>query len=50
LPVNKSGENTYNESLSAINTYATRWDTTQGLDMDQQIQQMKQDLQTIWNK
>ena len=50
LPVNKSGENTYNESVSQINTYATRWDTTQGLDMNQQIDQMKQDLQTIWNK
>jgi multiple sugar transport system substrate-binding protein len=50
LPVNKSGENTYNESVSAINTYATRWDTTAGLDIDQQIQQMQQDLQAIWNK
>ena len=50
LPLNKSGENTYNESVSQINTYATRWDTTQGLDMSQQIQQMQQDLQTIWNK
>ncbi len=50
LPTNQSGENTYNESVSAINTYATRWDTTSGLDMDQQIQQMQQDLQGIWNK
>jgi len=50
LPFNKSGENTYNESLSAINTYATRWDTTQGLDMDAQITQMQADLQAIWDK
>jgi multiple sugar transport system substrate-binding protein len=50
LPFNKSGENTYNESLSAINTYATRWDTTQGLDLDSQITQMQADLQAIWNK
>jgi len=50
LPLSKSGDNTYNESVAQINTYATRWDTTQGLDMDQQIQQMQQDLQTIWNK
>ena len=50
LPLNKSGENTYNESVSQINTYATRWDTTPSLDMGQQIQQMQQDLQTIWNK
>ncbi len=50
LPVNQSGDNTYNESVSAINTYATRWDTQSGLDMDAQIAQMRQDLQTIWNK
>jgi multiple sugar transport system substrate-binding protein len=50
LPFNKSGENTYNESLSAINTYATRWDTTQGLDLDSQITQMQADLQAIWDK
>ena len=50
LPTNQSGENTYNESVSAINTYATRWDTQSGLDMNAQIGQMKQDLQTIWNK
>jgi multiple sugar transport system substrate-binding protein len=50
LPLNNSGENTYNESLSAINTYATRWDTQSGLDMDAQIASLRQDLQTIWNK
>jgi multiple sugar transport system substrate-binding protein len=50
LPFTSSGENTYNESLSTINTYATRWDTTQGLDMDAQITSLKQDLQTIWSK
>jgi len=50
LPTNKSGENTYNESVAQINTYATRWDTTPGLDIAKQIDQMKQDLQTIWNK
>ena len=49
-PSTQSGENTYNESVSAINTYATRWDTTQGLDMDSQIAQMQADLQAIWNK
>jgi multiple sugar transport system substrate-binding protein len=50
LPTNKSGENTYNESVSAISTYATRWYSQAGLDIDQQVSQMKQDLQTIWNK
>jgi multiple sugar transport system substrate-binding protein len=50
LPTNKSGENTYNESVSTISTYATRWDTQAGLDMDQQIHQLQQDLQTVWSK
>jgi multiple sugar transport system substrate-binding protein len=50
LPTNKSGENTYNESVAAITTYGTRWDTTSGLDLDQQISQMQTDLQGIWNK
>ena len=30
LPFNTSGENTTTSPLSAINTYATRWDTTPG--------------------
>src|SRR3954451_15394916 len=50
LPFTSSGENTYNESVQAINTYATRWDTTQGLNMDDQIAAMQADLQKIWNK
>jgi multiple sugar transport system substrate-binding protein len=50
LPNNTEGDNTYNESVAAINTYATRWDTTQGLNMDDQISAMQSDLQKIWNK
>jgi multiple sugar transport system substrate-binding protein len=50
LPINKSGENTYNESVAAITTYATRWDTQGGLDMDTEIANLTRDLQAIWDK
>jgi multiple sugar transport system substrate-binding protein len=50
LPFTSSGENTYNESLATLTTYATRWDTAPDLDMDAQIESLRQDLQTIWDK
>ena len=50
LPFNKSGENTYNESVAAITTAATRWDTQSGLNMDTEIANLQSALQTIWNK
>ena len=50
LPLNRSGENSYNESVSKITTYATRWDTTPGLDMNAEIANLQRDLQAIWDK
>lgn len=50
LPLNKSGDNTYNESVSKIVLYATRWDTTPGLDMNTEITNLQRDLQAIWDK
>ena len=50
LPFNKEGENTYNESVAAITTAATRWDTQSGLNMDTEIANLQSDLQAIWNK
>jgi multiple sugar transport system substrate-binding protein len=50
LPFNKSGENTYNESVAAITTAATRWDTQSGLDMDAEIANLQSTLQGIWDK
>ena len=48
--VSTSGENSYNESVSKITTYATRWDTTPGLDMNAEIANLQRDLQAIWDK
>ena len=50
LPFNKSGENTYNESVAAITTAATRWDTQTGLDMNSEITNLQSTLQAIWDK
>jgi multiple sugar transport system substrate-binding protein len=50
LPFTASGDNTYNESLSTLTTYATRWDTTRDLNMDDQITSLTGDLQKIWDK
>lgn len=40
----------YNESLDLINTYGTRWESTPGLNMDEQISKLKSELQAIWDK
>ncbi len=43
----------YNESLGLVGSggkYLTRWGTTPGLDMDKEIQSLKDELQGIWNK
>ena len=50
LPFNKEGENTYNESVAAITTAATRWDTQSGLNMDTEITNLQNALQAIWDK
>jgi multiple sugar transport system substrate-binding protein len=40
----------YNQSLDTFNKYLTRWTSTQGLNMDQEIAALQSDLQTIWDK
>jgi multiple sugar transport system substrate-binding protein len=40
----------YNESLDLINTYGTRWQSDDGLNMDDQINSLQSELQAIWNK
>jgi multiple sugar transport system substrate-binding protein len=39
----------YNETLKILNTYMSKWTTTPGLDLDQEIQKLQQEIQTTWN-
>jgi multiple sugar transport system substrate-binding protein len=40
----------YNESLDILTRYQTRWTSTPGLDMDQEIAALKSELQAVWDK
>jgi multiple sugar transport system substrate-binding protein len=40
----------YNESLKLLQTYLTRWTSTKGLDIDQQLTTLLTELQKIWDK
>jgi hypothetical protein len=40
----------YNQSLDTFNKYLTRWTSTSGLNMDQEIATLQKDLQAIWDK
>ena len=40
----------YNESVDILTRYQTRWTSTPGLDMDQEIAQLTADLQAVWDK
>lgn len=40
----------YNETLSTLTTYRSRWDTTPGLDMDAQFAALKSEIQGIWDR
>ena len=40
----------YNKSLDLLQTKLTRWTSTPGLDMDQEISNLKTQLQAIWDK
>jgi multiple sugar transport system substrate-binding protein len=40
----------YNESVALLTKYQTRWTSTPGLDMDQEITRLTADLQAIWDK
>jgi ABC-type sugar transport system, periplasmic component len=39
----------YNKSLKILETYRSRWFTTPGLDMDQQIEALRAELQAAWD-
>jgi multiple sugar transport system substrate-binding protein len=40
----------YNQTLDLLNTFGTRWQATPGLDLDQEIADLKTQLQAIWNQ
>lgn len=40
----------YNQSLDLINTFGTKWQATPGLNLDQEIQDMKTQLQATFDK
>jgi multiple sugar transport system substrate-binding protein len=39
----------YNETLKILNTYLSKWTTTPGLDMDQEITKLQNEIQATWN-
>ena len=39
----------YNQTLDLINTYGTKWQTTEGLNLDTEIESMRKEMQTIWD-
>jgi multiple sugar transport system substrate-binding protein len=40
----------YNETLTILSKYLTKWGTTAGLNMDSEITKLQQEIQTAWNK
>ena len=40
----------YNETLTILGKYLTKWGTTAGLDMDAEITKLQQDIQAAWDK
>ena len=40
----------YNESVAVLTKYQSRWTSTPGLDMDQEIAALKSELQAVWDK
>ena len=39
----------YNQTLDLINTYGTKWQTTEGLNLDTEIEAMRKEMQTVWD-
>ena len=39
----------YNKSLKILEKYRSRWFTTSGLDMDEQIEALRAELQAAWD-
>ena len=40
----------YNESLDLIITFGTKWQASPGLDMDKEIEDLRAQMQAIWDK
>ena len=40
----------YQETVDKLTEYGSRWGTESGVDMDQQIQDLTSEIQTIWNE
>ena len=40
----------YNESLDLIITFGTKWQASPGLDMDKEIEDLRTQMQAIWDK
>jgi multiple sugar transport system substrate-binding protein len=41
---------TYNETLTILHTYLTKWGTKSGLDMDAEIDALQKEIQAAWDK
>ena len=39
----------YNETLAVLSKYRSRWTTTPGLDMDQEIEKLRAEIQAKWD-
>ncbi len=39
----------YNETLTILGKYNTKWTTTEGLDMDQEIEALRAEIQAAWD-
>jgi multiple sugar transport system substrate-binding protein len=39
----------YNKTLDLINTYGTKWQTTEGLNLDTEIEAMRTEMQAAWD-
>ena len=39
----------YNETLTILGKYETKWTTTEGLDMDQEIEALRAEIQAAWD-
>ena len=40
----------YNESLDLLITFGTKWQATKGLDLDTEIEDLRTQMQAIWDK
>ena len=40
----------YNETLTILGTYLSKWTTTPGLDLDAEIEALRAEIQAEWDK